>query len=202
MGESSDSHGDERIEELLSNLKTIFNTISKASEPKPEPAHPEPREAASVPVAPPLQTPSPHPETAKVVPQSDDGSIPTLIYYPSGRDAEAVTLGQKLETMTPKFTKVTFQLRIMETLAYDAKFDWQAEAAAKVKTDGIKVFYVILEKPLDPAKREALATELNQTKVYFHEVPLLSIEKKAFYTDQLLGLVFFFDTQKSPEKQE
>ncbi len=51
-------------------------------------------------------------------------------------------------------------------------------------------------------KRKSVAADLEGRNIYFQEVTLASIEKKAFYTDILLGLVFFFDSRKPPTPPE
>jgi len=53
-----------------------------------------------------------------------------------------------------------------------------------------------MDRPLEDGKRKMIAGELESKNIYFQEVTLAVIEKKAFYTDVLLGLVFFFDSRK------
>ena len=59
-----------------------------------------------------------------------------------------------------------------------------------------------MERPLEDPRRKTIAAELEERNIYFQEVMLGSIEKKAFYTDILLGLVFFFDSRKPKENPE
>ena len=118
------------------------------------------------------------------------------IFYPTGRDGEAKALAQKLEILTPKFTKVAFRLRTTVMEAYDPKSDWRDPLLAKVTANSLRLVFLVVDRPLDDARRKPLAAELDRKKIYFQDVPLLSIEKKAFYTDLLLGLVFFFDTNR------
>ena len=122
--------------------------------------------------------------------------VPAAVYYPPGKETEAKTLAQKLETMTPRFTKVAFRLRIGVCLPYDPKADWKAAILAKSAETKFQSVFVIIDRPMDDGKRKLIASELEQTGVYFQDVLAPSIEKKAFYTDVLLGLVFFFDSRK------
>jgi hypothetical protein len=124
--------------------------------------------------------------------------VPTAVYFPSGRDAEAKSLAQKLETMTPKFTKVAFRLRVCVFMAYDPKSDWKEAILTKAAEAHFRTVFVAMDRALDDAKKKAITGELEGRDIYFQEVPFNSIEKKAFYTDVLLGLVFFFDSRKPP----
>jgi hypothetical protein len=180
------------------------------SEPKPEPT-PEPKIELTPPAAPspapvppnpsPSPAPSPAPEPITIQTPAgdtpiDDSTLITGIAYPAGRDAEAKALAGKLESLTPRFTKVSFHLKVMWTLIYDPKSDWKEAVVNQIATGNTKAFFLVVERPLDDTRRRALAAEMESRSVYLQEVPALSIEKKAFYTDVLLGLVFFFDSMK------
>ena len=129
-------------------------------------------------------------------------SVPSAIFYPPGREAEGKSLAQKLETMTPKFTKVAFRLKVGVFLPYDPKSDWKENILAKAAETLFQTVFVIMDRTLDDAKRKSVAADLESRNIYFQEVTLASIEKKAFYTDILLGLVFFFDSRKPPAPPE
>ena len=55
----------------------------------------------------------------------------------------------------------------------------------------------IVERPIEEVRRKTIIASLEPRGIYVHEVPALAIEKKAFYTDLLLGMVFFYDSLKS-----
>ena len=112
------------------------------------------------------------------------------------RDKEAKTLAQKIETMTPKFTKLAFKLKVGFILSYDPRADWRDAAIARVRENNIRALFLLSDRVLDEPKRRALQGDLETHLIYFQEVPILSLEKKAFFTDVLLGMVFFFDTLK------
>jgi hypothetical protein len=122
--------------------------------------------------------------------------VPAAVYYPPGRETEAKSLAQKLETMTPRFTKVAFRLRVGVFLPYDPKSEWKGLILAKSMETKFQSVFVVIDRPLDDGRRKLIAAELEEKGVYFQEVLAPSIEKKAFYTDVLLGLVFFFDSRK------
>ncbi len=122
--------------------------------------------------------------------------VPTAVYFPPGREAEGKSLAQKLETMAPKFTKVAFRLRVGVFLPYDPKSDWKDLIVQKAAETQFQTVFVVMDRPLEDSKRKAIAGELEVQNIYFQEVTLAVIEKKAFYTDVLLGLVFFFDSRK------
>lgn len=177
---------------------------------KPSAAMPESppvvRSPAEPPAPPPAAAPSPAASTPAVpaVPPetvpADSSHLATGIVFPGPREVEARALAAKLETITPKFTKVEFRLKVVWTQSYDPKTDWTEGVLSLVRSGQTRALFVILERPLDDAKRKVLIAELEKSNVYFQEVPLLSIEKKAFYTDVLLGLVFFIDSQKPPSE--
>jgi hypothetical protein len=124
--------------------------------------------------------------------------IPTAVYFPLGRENEAKSLAGKLETMAPKFTKVAFRLRVIVFMPYDPKSDWKDTLVAKAAQARFQTVFVAVERPMDDSKKKSLTSDLEVNNVYLQEVPISSIEKKAFYTDILLGLVFFFDSRKPP----
>jgi hypothetical protein len=122
--------------------------------------------------------------------------VPAAVFYPPGRENEAKSAAQKLETMTPKFTKVAFRLRVGVFHPYDPKSEWKDSLVAKVVQAQSQTVFVLVERPLDDAKRKAVVAALEIQRIYLQEIPVVSIEKKAFYTDVLLGLVFFFDSHR------
>ncbi len=129
-------------------------------------------------------------------------TVPTAVYYPPGRETEAKSLAQKLEIMTPKFTKIAFRLRVGVFMPYDPKSDWKEVIIAKAAETHFQTVFVLMDRPLEDSKRKSIAANLEERNIYFQEVPATSIEKKAFYTDILLGLVFFFDSRKPPAPPE
>jgi hypothetical protein len=183
---------------------------------KSETAPPPPTPPASPPAAqeppPPLNLyappPSPSPPAAAMpspsaayettVPLEDPEKmiVPSAVYFPPGRETEAKSLAQKLETMAPKFTKVAFRLRIGVFLPYDPKSDWKEAVLARAAEAKFQTVFVVIDRPLDDGRRKTIAADLEGRNIYFQEVLTPSIEKKAFYTDVLLGLVFFFDSRK------
>jgi hypothetical protein len=134
---------------------------------------------------------------APEVPQTyDTSTIGCAIYYPLMREKEAKILAEKIETMTPKFTKLAFKLKVGFIVSYDPRSDWREAAIAKVRENNIRALFLLSDRVLDETKRRAMQTDLEAYLIYFQEVPMLSLEKKAFFTDVLLGMVFFFDTLK------
>ncbi len=121
------------------------------------------------------------------------------IYYPIGRDEEAKALAQKLETLTPRFTKVTFRLKVIFARPFDFRIDFTGQLLAHIQGLPMRAIFVVVERPFEEGRKRALLNVLEPRGIYFQEVPLLSVEKKAFYTDLLLGMVFFFDSIKPPE---
>lgn len=170
--------------------------------PAPEPPKQEPPAPLNLYAEPPAPAqPSAMSSTAAyetTVPMQDPEKtiVPAAVYFPPGRETEAKSLSQKLETMTPKFTKVTFRLRIGVFLPYDPKSDWKEAILARAAEAKFQAVFVVIDRPLDDGRRKTIATELEGHGVYFQEVLTPSIEKKAFYTDVLLGLVFFFDSRR------
>ncbi|MFA5974701.1 MAG: hypothetical protein WC859_00870 [Elusimicrobiota bacterium] len=247
MTDPKNSHGDEHIEDLLSQLQGIFGRLSHSEEeeskdkidvseapkgpvsapplpaassppgepvpsttlpvnepaaPPAEPVPPTVGEPVSSPVEPapvePAPTlPAPAFESSITDTPEDHSILPTAVIYPADREGQAKTLAQKIERLTPKFTKVSFRLRVQTFRPYDPKSDWK-EMLISNATEGLRAIFFVVDRPLDEARRKPLVTELESKGIYFQDVPLLSIEKNAFYTDLLLGLVFFFDTQKPP----
>ena len=122
--------------------------------------------------------------------------LATIVFYPEGRTSEARAIAQKVERITPKFTKVSFVLSVQGISAYNPKTDLKMAVLPHVQSGAIKAVLVVVEKSLDETRRKALAAEMEARGVYFQEVPVHQIEKKALYTDMLLGMVFFFDSQK------
>lgn len=177
-----------------------------ATEPTAPPKEVAPADGGTVPITPPSAPPIPATPSAyeSTVPISDPEKVivPTALFFPPGKMTEGKSLAQKLETMTPKFTKVAFRLRVSAFAAYEPKTEWKDFIVQKAKEAQCQTVFVVVERPLDDAKRKAISSELESNKLYYQEVPLASIEKKAFYTDILLGLVFFFDSHRPAAGQE
>jgi hypothetical protein len=167
----------------------------------PTPSEPPMAIAVEMPASPP---PAPDPSAPMTEPSDpasaatpiDAESTPAGIFFPAGREAEAKSLAQKLETLTPKFTKVTFRLQVVWSVPYDPKTEWRDRLLDKIQTHGIRTLFMIVDRNLDDARRRPLLSDLEARSIYFQEVPIISVEKKAFYTDLLLGLVFYFDYLK------
>lgn len=178
----------------------------------PPPAAPPPEPVVSAPpptpVAPSVEPPPSIPEESKAVPVPsapavlDPSQLATMVAYPNGRETEARSLASKLETITPKFTKVAFRLKVVWSWGYDSKSDWKDALMDQALQHHVKTIFVVLDRPLDDLRRKALMAEMEKKGIYFQEVPLISIEKKAFYTDVLLGLVFFMDSQKPGQPEQ
>ena len=122
--------------------------------------------------------------------------IPAAIFYPAGKTNEAKSVVEKVERITPKFTKVAVVLNVQALASYDAKSDLKITVLSRTNARQIKAVFFLVEKPLDDTRRKTLVSELEPKGIYFQEIPLQQIEKKALYTDMLLGMVFFFDSQK------
>jgi len=168
--------------------------------PAPEPLPEDPKLKEPLPVVPTgpvtATTPTPvMPEPASP-PVFDTSTIGCAVYYPMMRDKEAKTLAQKIETMTPKFTKVAFKLKVAFVVSYDQRSDWRDSMITRVGENNIRALFLLVDRPMDDARRRGLQAELEASQIYFQEVPLASVEKKAFFTDVLLGMVFFFDSMK------
>jgi hypothetical protein len=158
----------------------------------------EPTTEVAPPAAPLIELPPSVPYQSTVEPTEGCVRVSTALFYPLGRESEAKALAEKLETMTPKFTKVTFQLQMSLFMAYDPKTDWKEAVMQKVTSQSTRAMFLVIERPIEDSRRRAIISDLTSKNIYFQEVPLLSIEKKAFYIDLLLGLVFFFDSMKKP----
>jgi hypothetical protein len=197
-------------DDLPPPVEAVDPPAPEITEPPPAPAPAEPLPVAPPAADPEIVAPSPVPvePVAAAAEAASEGeapksnafnpdATPTAIFFPTGRDTEAKNLAEKLQIMTPKFTKVTFRLQVQWQESYDPKSDWKEKILTKVEQNGIRALFMIVDRAMDDVKRRALVPELESRQVYFHEVPVLAIEKKAFYTDLLLGLVFFFDSYKS-----
>src|SRR5579872_267695 len=81
------------------------------------PAPPPPVEIPSPPVESPAAEP-PHPpaDLSSLPMEADKSAVYSLIFYPPNRENEAKTLMEKVETMTPRFTKVAFQIKVAGSL--------------------------------------------------------------------------------------
>jgi hypothetical protein len=124
--------------------------------------------------------------------------IPAAVFYPAGRINEAKAVAEKVERITPKFTKVAIVLNVQALSAYDPKADLKTTIVSQVKDTVIKAVFVLMDKPIEDTRRKLMLAELEPKGIYFQEIPFHQIEKKALYTDMLLGMVFFFDSQKQP----
>ncbi|OGR90135.1 MAG: hypothetical protein A2992_08950 [Elusimicrobia bacterium RIFCSPLOWO2_01_FULL_59_12] len=226
MSEPKGKPEGEHIEELLSQLKGIFGHLSETeqaeakekitpppvshSTPPPEAAPPAAAPPPEVPQAPPeegvplapLSPPSAPPAEpaaeftpAEVAIPSGATLTPTAVFYPGGRMNEAKIVTGKVEKITPKFTKVSVVLNVQSLASYDVKADIKTAILSQLEPQ-IKAVFILIDKPLDEARRKAIATALEPKGIYFQEIPFHQIEKKALYTDMLLGMVFFFDSQK------
>jgi hypothetical protein len=247
MAETKDPHGDEHIEELLSQLQGIFGKLSRSEEeesqtkidpPKPpeeavSPETPVPEETlnpgpptvpdspfvsvaipdsppppetvlpANVPELPteieasaPIETPAAPLPMAELPKEADKSVVFSVIFYPLNKENEAKLLHEKVETMTPRFTKVAFQIKVSALIPIDLKGDPQETVLPHVK-EGIRAIFIIADRPLEESRRKIVTGALESRGIYVHEVPSTSVEKKAFYTDLLLGMVFFYDSLKS-----
>jgi hypothetical protein len=166
-------------------------------EATPMPTHPTPAPGSPIePAAAPVTTSLSGYESMVPVQDPEKMIVPTGIYFPPGREGEAKALAQKLETMTPKFTKVAFRLRVIVFSLYDPKSEWKDDVLAKGAECHFQTVFVLMDRPFDDTKRKAVTAEFEGRGFYFQEVLTMLIEKKAFYTDVLLGLVFFFDSHK------
>jgi len=197
-----------------------------SSPPSPEPAIREPEPASPEPVAPempgeppaepdglpslepwvPGEQPAPLPSPEGFTPNQLEipagaSLIPTTIFYPAGRINDAKIVAEKVERITPKFTKVTVIVNVQTLAAYDAKTDLKTTVLTHIANSPTKAVFVLIDKSLDETRRKALIAELEPRGIYFQEIPSHQVEKKAIYTDMLLGMVFFFDSQKpAPEE--
>jgi len=180
----------------ITPLARIDTAVESVSIPTPEPA------------AMPSSSPPPKPESepshasVRLEPPAepavyDDSILTTAIFYAAGRDNEAQVLKQKVEALTPKFTKVSFKLKVIWMMPYEAKSEWKEGAMQRLQESKIHVFFLLNDRAMEEAKRRLIQTDTESLKIYFQEVTLPSLEKKAFFTDLLLGLVFFFDSLKT-----
>jgi len=128
--------------------------------------------------------------------EADKSAVYSLIFYPPNRENEAKTLTEKVQTMTPRFTKVAFQIRVAACLPMEPKGDPRETVLSQVP-EGIRAVFFIVDRPMEEIRRKTITASLEPRGIYVHEVPALAIEKKAFYTDLLLGMVFFYDSLKS-----
>jgi len=129
----------------------------------------------------------------------DNSVLTTAIFYPISRDKEANTLQAKVEALSPKFTKVSFKLKVILMQPYEPKSEWREEALARITQAQARVFFVLTDRAMDDTKRRLVLAKTEPLQIYFQEVVFPSLEKKAFFTDLLLGLVFFFDSLKPKE---
>ncbi len=145
--------------------------------------------------------PGSDPYTPNEVPVPEGASlVPTAIFYPAGRITEAKIVAGKVEKITPKFTKVSVVVNVQSLAPYDLKADLKSVVLPLI-TSPIKAVFILTEKSLDDVRRKALVSDLEPRGIYFQDIPVLQIEKKALYMDMLLGMVFFFDSQKKPGEE-
>ena len=178
--------------------------INLYAEPPAAPAAPAPKPAMA-PSGPTNSEAVPTPSTYESqVPTGDPEKllIPTAVYFPFGKEKEAKSLAQKLEMMTPKFTKVAFQLRVVVFMTYDPKSEWKDALLTKAAEGQFQTVFVVVERSMEESKKKPIVADLEGKNIYLQDVPLASIEKKAYYTDVLLGLVFFFDSHRPPAPPE
>lgn len=123
--------------------------------------------------------------------------VPAIVFYPAGRMNEAKAVSERIEKITPKFTKVAVVIHVKTMVTFDSKGDIKSVILSQL-APSIRAVFLLIDKPLDDARRKALIAELEPKGMYFQEIPFHQIEKKALYTDMLLGMVFFFDSQKKP----
>jgi len=179
-------------------------TTPSATPPIPEPISPPAFTATPAPppapAPPPMPAPTPEPVAAAPAPTAppvlDASTIGCAVYYPATREKEAKILAQKIETMTPKFTKLAFKLQVVVVLPYDPRGEWRDTVIARTREYHARAVFVMTERMMEDAKRRATQTDLEGLQIYFQEVPVVAVEKKAFFTDVLLGMVFFFDSLK------
>ncbi len=130
---------------------------------------------------------------------SDLPVVNCAIFFPPNHEAEVKTLTERVETMTPKFTKVSFQIKVSALFSYDPKGEIRDSVVSRLE-QGIQAVFLVVERTIEESKRKAIAGELDPRGIYFQEVPVASVEKKAFYTDLLLGMVFFYDSLKDSQR--
>lgn len=220
MADPQETRGDEHVEKLLSDLKNIFGKLStpeKQMSPAPVVPESSPIASASVEPASPEASRAPDPAPAKraetpvVVPAKEilvgpwapstpkgdpESTIFAAIFYPPGKTVEARVLAQKLECLTPKFIKATFSLNVQIMAIYDRRSEWKDSVLQQIKPAQAKALLMLVDRPLEETQWKALTADLEPQGVYVEQVPIGSIEKKAFYTDLLLGMVFFYDAHK------
>jgi hypothetical protein len=177
-------------------LETDFST----SIPDPfASALPDPIEVVPVsPSEPPGQpaATTPEPAAAEIVVPPGATLVQSTIFYPPGRINEAKVLADKVSKITPRFTKVQVVIMVQAMASYDPKSDLKSTILPQVESQPAKAVFLLTEKPIDDPRRKAVLAELEPKGIYFQEVLVQQIEKKAIYTDMLLGMVFFFDSQK------
>src|SRR5262249_51371351 len=93
--------------------------------------------------------------------------VPAAIFYPAGRMSEAKTVAEKIEKITPKFTKVAVVLNVHVLSAYDIKGDIKGTVVGHLQSTPIKAVFLLVDKSLDEARRKAVAAELEPKGIYF-----------------------------------
>jgi hypothetical protein len=169
--------------------KQIGETRALSPAPAPNAAPQGPAPAADAPsVAPAANAPA----TA-----ADPGEIRSVgIAFPYGRESESLALVNKLESLIPKFTKVSFRLAVRFLTPYHPKADITSDLFEEAGRQKVEALFFIVDHSFDEQRRTAIKKRLDPAGIYFHEIPLNYIEKKAFFPDLLLGLIFFFDARK------
>src|SRR5205823_9788305 len=128
--------------------------------PMPPPSSTEPAVPDLVPFAPIPEMGEPQP-AAPVAPGYTPNEViipegaslaPALIFYPTGRTVEAKTVADKVERITPKFTKVTVALNVQSMAPYDPKADLKGAILAQL-TPVIKSVFILVYKSLEDARR-------------------------------------------------
>ena len=161
--------------------------------PPAEFASPSPPGSSGEPTPP--EAPDPFTPQEVILPEGAS-LLPAAIFYPAGRIHEAKIVADKVGRITPKFTKVAVVLNVQVLATYDTKSDLKNTFLTQIKNSPIKAVFLLIEKPMEETRRKVLVSELESRGIYFQEIPFHQIEKKALYTDMLLGMVFFFDSQK------
>src|SRR5438045_2194924 len=135
MADSKEPPKDERVEELLSQLQGIFGKLSRAEEEESS------QKVEVTPGSEPAPAPPPVPaaEPAAVGAPPSPNELGTAVFHPVGRENEAKTLARNLESMAPKFTKVTFHLKVHVMQGYESKSDWRESVLARIHESGVRV---------------------------------------------------------------
>ncbi len=172
--------------------------VEKVPEPVPPPSAmpevspPPPEPPPAVPITTPISGIPPH-ITALL--SSEVADIPFLIGYPESMTKEADELQRNLERLEPKFTKMMFHMSGRGSVSYSANHSLVESAFTQLQDMRGGALLVITKHHLSAKSPHFIGEEMAQLGIYFQEVLVDSISKKAFYFDFLLGLVFFLKSQ-------